>query len=270
MFFIVILFYLFLITIWVTMTTIEFLYDWNFPSEVHYDDTIKQNNMCIVSFNLQLSYNCLRIVAYFIFSIVELLLYFNIKNVLQKNLNLYYKQSKKNLALLTITSLIFQIGIICLDIFKMANDIGFYEIWWEENKADYLEKYLYLLYYVLIYLPFFFYIYYNMKNINFKLYLWQIMTGYRIARYYDSASIFVRYSWWTSLRNTCNSENNGSSVFGNSSINENREESMEASLSSVEQNLYKREFLTIKSKSKRLDFDYSLAEVFKKTVVNTE
>lgn len=44
---------------------------------------------------------------------------------------------------------------------------------------------------MLTYLPLHFLAYFNVKNINFKGYLKEIMSGYGILQHYDDASIFI-------------------------------------------------------------------------------
>ena len=52
------------------------------------------------------------------------------------------------------------------------------------------ERILFLIGQVLIYTPNFLYVYINTKNIDFKRYLYDIMSGYQLLNKYDGCSIF--------------------------------------------------------------------------------
>lgn len=54
-----------------------------------------------------------------------------------------------------------------------------------KGKVDDWERIMYLLGQVLIYTPNFMYVYVNTKNIDFKQYLSDIMTGYQQANNYE-------------------------------------------------------------------------------------
>lgn len=133
--------------------------------------------------------------------VVELSLYYVIWQTLKTQLNHYYLKTRKNLIILTITSITFFIFQLVRHIpwrfFNVQPDRIYYEGNFPNPTYTTGEFVIWMLIDLATYAPLFFHAYFNVKNINFKIYIKDIMGGYGVNINYSNCSIFLM---GTSLR----------------------------------------------------------------------
>lgn len=129
--------------------------------------------------------------------IFELMLYYKICNLLKKELNYYYERKKRDLLILTIVSIMFfVIRLILLYPTKFFNgkpDSMIYldNYHMEGYKYSVIEFVFVMFIDILSYLPLFFHVYFNIGNINFKVYLQEVLKGYSLEHQYKISSGFI-------------------------------------------------------------------------------
>ena len=134
------------------------------------------------------------IVAEFVLCIVLLI-------VLKKNLNHYYLTARKNIIILanlgqnkninyapcnSINSIFFHLNKT--EINFDPEMMLFYGTWADEECKGVILDYIIDF---LVEMPIYIYAFLNIRNINFQLYLYAIMSGYQIHKYYAEASIQI-------------------------------------------------------------------------------
>jgi hypothetical protein len=130
------------------------------------------------------------------FLVFELLLFFIITKMLKKELNFYYEKKKWDLLILTFASLLFFVVRLLMtidnDYFNLRPDVILYVGNFDEKVNFKTSKFVgIMLFDILSYAPIIFHAYFNMRNINFKIYLLEIMKGYLVNEHYDRASIYL-------------------------------------------------------------------------------
>jgi len=131
-----------------------------------------------------------------IYILLFVIIYNFLKRTLRKNFHFYYQKIKYKLFVLALTNIYFFIVSIMFNVLQYLNLI--------EKMLETGERYSILLNitYVLLlwsyYLAFFFVIYFNIKNINFKKYLKDVYVGLDIEKHYDGSSIFIVKTCWIS------------------------------------------------------------------------
>jgi len=129
-----------------------------------------------------------------IFIVSCIYLYVKLKRTLNNNLNHYYHMNETKILILAILNILnFLNTIVISSLVIWEVEIGSYE------PSDHWTRFfivLYLIYEWVYNLGFFFLVYFNVKNINFKLYLEVVYNGLGITQHFASASIFIKKSWW--------------------------------------------------------------------------
>jgi len=156
----------------------------------------------IDGFACQVSYVLKTYIAFYvtlsldIFVLVsELGLYFLLTRTLKTQLNYYYHKVKYDLLVLTIISIVFFTTQLILKIpskyFNTEPSIIIYIGDFSDVRFTTLQFVFVMLIDLFSYAPLYLHIYFNIKNINFKTYLLEIMKGWNIDHYYQNASIFI-------------------------------------------------------------------------------
>ena len=132
---------------------------------------------------------------YMFLAVSKILLCLILKYDLKRELNYYYEKTKNSLTFLVLCWVI-HFGFIILASF--GNE--FYRI--RREIIIYLDNFptQYSIWQLLVFMllefwsefPLYWMAYYNIKNINFKLYLYDIMASLNIIQFYDNASIFIK------------------------------------------------------------------------------
>lgn len=183
------------------------------------------------------------------FLVFELLLFFIITKMLKKELNFYYQKKKRVLLVLTIASVIFFVVRLLMTIgtqfFNLRPDVILYVGNFSQKVNFNTSKFVgIMLFDILSYAPIIFYAYFNMSNINFKIYLLEIMKGYLVHSYYPEASIFLISRVNSSRSSLLTASNNPSTSTYESLIEE--IEDLEVTNGSINRDrMYKQNYLEI-------------------------
>ena len=129
----------------------------------------------------------------FIFAQIGLFIW--LRKTMKASLNGYYTQNSKNLKILAAINTIYFSLIVGKKLFMWISDID-ESILSDADNSTYsnTHKLIYVIYTALMFTPFYLYVYWNINNIYFKIYLFTLLTGCRVEHMYDSSSIFVRKS----------------------------------------------------------------------------
>jgi len=124
-----------------------------------------------------------------ILTVALVVLYFKLIRILKKNLNHYYQTNKTNLRILVIFNFLSLQGLFVANLLKILGiDDRINE---ELNDFCAFYKVMYTVYSFILNFNIFFFIYFNVKNINFKKYLQATYEGLGIAHRFEGASIFI-------------------------------------------------------------------------------
>ena len=159
------------------------------------------------------------ILFFVLLSIFQVRLYKSLSVVLQKNFNFYFKITWKKLSFVMIINICFFISEIALNIFFTILQISHNEFI-EFDRSDYsgIEKIWVLLVFMIMNLALYLYAFLNFRGINFKYWMLDLYTGYKILNFYSNASIFIAFG---------NTSDENSSQIGLSSTDENNESTEE-------------------------------------------
>ena len=135
------------------------------------------------------------------FSLVQVILstylYFRLRLLLSKNLYFYYQKQKRMLWSIYIAN----VGIVLSFMLLISSDFGkvSHHILFEKGKTPNIYvKVLWLITILLSNSAYCYLIYFNVKNINYKLYLKSMYGGLRINEMGEGSSIFIKNSCFAS------------------------------------------------------------------------
>ena len=128
--------------------------------------------------------------------VFEIVLYFILRRLLITELHFYYTTNKTNLKILMVTSWLFFWFQILLWIYSQIDDFEPDEVSYLKTSCTYHMWFIivYMIVDILSYFPLFFYTYYNIKNVDFKLYVKQSLKGMKMEDHYLTISVFIRNS----------------------------------------------------------------------------
>jgi len=185
--------------------------------------------------------------------IFELVLYYKISKLLKEQLHFYYQKKKKDLLILTIVSILFFIIQIILKLpikyFNSKADIMIYLNNFKIDKREFtvLEFVFVMVIDIAAYAPLFFHVYFNIRNINFKVYLREVLKGYCLEHKYRISSGFIYVK--ERSNNLCDLKTTNNESSGNlesDSLLENILQSANSE-SSESRDKFKEDFLRIKN-----------------------
>ena len=134
-------------------------------------------------------------ILYFVFIVTQLTLFFLLRKYLKRNLYYYYTKTRTSLIIITWVSILSLLttAVMVLNDFSTYIDIVSMD---STSKISFSNKsrILHIALIVAIKATFYTFVLYNVKNINFRQYLLDVMIGWEIQRYYGSASLFIRRS----------------------------------------------------------------------------
>ena len=113
---------------------------------------------------------------------------------MQSNLYYYYQEIKWKLVTLILVRIFYQAELLITIIpWRYTHLMPDHEFYLNNFPINYSVGEILIAWFInlLTYLPLYFLAYYNIKNINFNLYIQVIMSGYGIADHYDESSIFI-------------------------------------------------------------------------------
>ena len=117
------------------------------------------------------------------------ILYQMLLRTLRKNLYFYYRKQKNKLFVLAVSNIYFFAVSFIINVLEYFN--YFEEMLITEGEYHILLNATYVILLWTYYFSYYFVIYYNIKNINFKKYLKDVYTGLRIQHHYEGASIYI-------------------------------------------------------------------------------
>ena len=132
----------------------------------------------------------LRAIFEFLLAINEIYLFMKVKKVMSQNLNYYYNSYRNNLYALVIINVTYFLLWSMHNILDAIFEIG------DKSTRDNKEwtKILYLIVRVLTFTYLLAYIIINSRNIKFKDWMIDVLSGYKLLRYYNEWSIFIKAS----------------------------------------------------------------------------
>ena len=181
--------------------------------------------------------------------VCEVVLYIFLIRILKSELHFYYSRNKYNLIVLLVASWVFFWMSIIL-FFTRFNDFDpdevYYQGTWKINTYPLLEIILYMIIDLFSYFPMFVYVYFNIKNINFKLYVEKSLKGIEVYDHYSTISIFIRKSCCKSKTRLLSSHRSSQFLL-KSPYSENLSSEEDEKDSSVLLDDYKQEYLSVRN-----------------------
>ena len=134
------------------------------------------------------------IVFFTLLLIFQVLLYRSLSKVLKTSFNFYFKLTWKKLSFVMIINICFFISEIVLNVFftiLQMNHNDFIEF--DRSNYSNIAKLLILLVFTIMNLFLYLYLILNFRGINFKYWMLDLYTGYKIINFYSNASIFIAF-----------------------------------------------------------------------------
>jgi hypothetical protein len=117
---------------------------------------------------------------------------------MRKDLFFYYMKIKWKMLTILILMIFYQFAIAIQFVpcryFSYAPEIEWYKVHKGAGKVPYSIPEIILMLFInlITYLPAYLLVYYNIKNIDFKKYVEEVMKGYQISNQYFNSSIFIK------------------------------------------------------------------------------
>ena len=139
-----------------------------------------------------------------LFIVTDWVLFYFIIKMMKTNLNHYYRVNKKKWVILAISNLLFFscsfLNSILINHYHYNIFIVYYQGNWviisTGDMFSTLEIVLMIVLYILTTLPILSYSYFNIYNIHYWKYLYDLFSGLGIADKFEGISIFITKSWW--------------------------------------------------------------------------
>lgn len=132
-------------------------------------------------------------------------LFFYLCKTMRENLSYYYKNQRRHLFLLFLSSILFILTNIILGFMDYASNLTLNSLSYYNEEFGHKSATVFIFVFILAIIQqmwYFFYIFDSINNINFKQYLWDVMKGYNIKQHYPNSSIFLRKSsFWRKSNN---------------------------------------------------------------------
>ena len=165
--------------------------------------------------NCQVSTICQDILSYSkvpvfsLFLVFKIYLFITLTRLMKTNLNHYYLQKYKDLVYLMSSSVIFLGLTIVIAIMDIMNGVSINSIDFTSNidSNQVWEQVMFLILSTLLYTSFLFYVFFNIRNIDFKLYIWHILRRYSLDKHYNSSSKFIQPSCFSRIKEVTSSVN---------------------------------------------------------------
>jgi len=118
--------------------------------------------------------------------------------VMRQGLSYYYRVNFKRYNWIAVFNVLYFALSLALMMIWLINEVDTSEIhsmskW---NKYTPSQKMLWLLFITWYNLPIYFYIILNIRNVNFKIYVYELLKGRNLYNVIGKASVFIKLSWW--------------------------------------------------------------------------
>ena len=154
------------------------------------------SGVCRFSLFLQNSLYYSKITVYILYPLINAVIFRVLIKVMSSSLNFYYRTQRRDLWLLFIASTFSYVTVSIIYVIDriLLIELSTLNYFRDDESVTSNQIIVYLCIQSFLVINLMFYIYYNIRNLNFRKCLWDIMKGYGIQDQYPTASRFVRKS----------------------------------------------------------------------------
>ena len=192
------IFYFIILIYWISLFIIELTSNWVNELDENGEIPDLKKTIWYITYTMQNWFSYLRIGLFAIMWAAEIILFLKLTAYLESQLNYYYIKVKTNRKITMVWNIMFLSFVVILDTIKHIAGFTFESLWNTETyKNDsYFVRYLYLISIIVIFVMFFVYFFWNIRNIKFKIYMYNILYGYRVSSKFENISMFILNSPW--------------------------------------------------------------------------